>query len=304
MAYYSVCITVYNGEKYIARALESVRSQTFTDYELIVLDDGSSDESAAIAAAHGARVIRQENSGVGVARQRLLTEATGEWLAFLDHDDRWEPNYLQRMSEFSKDPKDVFRYTWIHHESPEGEMWDPAIPPRIGEHAYGHVLPQRIWPSASVFRRELLLELGGFQPELKAAEDWLVFFNLASRGRFAYLEDRLVYIMRRPGSTSSPTRSYYNFERSVIEDYVLPKLDTLYPDFTPAERALYLRETKKKLGLIKSLFATWQDYECGHAEAMATHRAAVRLAPTLKGVWYRYLRSALRIPFKLPGMTK
>lgn len=302
--FYSVCITVYNGEKYIARALESVAQQSFRDYELLVLDDGSTDRSAEIASQFDCRVMTQPNSGVGVARQRLLEEAKGEWIAFLDHDDRWTPDYLQRMTDFSSDPRDVFRYTWIHHESPEGEIWDPPIAPRIGDHAFGHVLPQRIWPSASVLKRGTLLELGGFEPGLKAAEDWLVFFNLASRGSFAYLDERLVYIMRRPGSTSAPNRRYYDFERSVLEDYVLPRFDSLYPDFTVQERSMYLRETNKKLGLIKSLLATWQDFEVGHSEALQTHRAAVKLAPTLKGVWYRYLRSALRIPCKLPGMTR
>src|SRR5712692_4951140 len=97
----SIIVPVYNGGRYILSALATVRAQTFSDWELIVVDDGSTDEMAAIVAQsprdERRHVIRQINSGRSSARNRGLAGARGELVAFLDVDDAWQPTYLARM---------------------------------------------------------------------------------------------------------------------------------------------------------------------------------------------------------------
>lgn len=100
----SVVIPVYNKQQWIRECLESIRSQTFTDYEVIIVDDGSTDGSAAICdeAAAGddrIRVIHQVNSGVSAARNRGMDEVTAPWVAFVDGDDTIAPDYLQHLYE-------------------------------------------------------------------------------------------------------------------------------------------------------------------------------------------------------------
>lgn len=91
----SAIIPVYNGACYVAQAIESVRQQTYAPVEIIVVDDGSTDESSAIVQAFAeVRLIRQENAGVGAARNTGIAAARGEFLAFLDQDDRWLPEKL------------------------------------------------------------------------------------------------------------------------------------------------------------------------------------------------------------------
>ena len=122
---FSVIIPLYNKAPYIRKALESVFAQTYTDYELIVVDDGSTDDSARIAEEYilevkgaensGAettasrlsplafRLIRQANSGVSAARNNGVAQASGDYITFLDADDWWEPTYLERMAQLIED---------------------------------------------------------------------------------------------------------------------------------------------------------------------------------------------------------
>src|SRR6476469_10004419 len=95
----SVVIPAYNAERFLGEAIESVLAQGYAHFELIVVDDGSSDRTAEVARSFGDRVrtIEQENSGVSAARNAGTRAAGGELLAFLDADDRWSPGWLERM---------------------------------------------------------------------------------------------------------------------------------------------------------------------------------------------------------------
>src|ERR1700680_3290107 len=97
----SVVVPLYNKARYIARSLDSIARQTFQDFEVLVIDDGSTDGGGAIAAATGdcrLRVVAQQNRGVGAARNRGITEGTGNLVAFLDADDTWEPAFLEAIT--------------------------------------------------------------------------------------------------------------------------------------------------------------------------------------------------------------
>ena len=98
---FSVIMPVYNGEKYISTAIDSVLAQTCGDWELIVVNDGSKDGTAKVLEAYAdnpqIRIIHQPNGGVSVARNRAMQEATGDYFAFLDADDLWLPEHLATM---------------------------------------------------------------------------------------------------------------------------------------------------------------------------------------------------------------
>src|SRR4051812_26931964 len=103
----SVIIGVFNGEPYLREAIESVLAQTYSPVELIVVDDGSEDATGALATGFGRRLhyVRQPNGGMGAARNTGLSLATGDYLAFLDADDRFLPDKLERqMAVFEADP--------------------------------------------------------------------------------------------------------------------------------------------------------------------------------------------------------
>ena len=103
----SVVIPLYNKVAYIRRTLDSVASQTYGDFEAIVVDDGSTDGGGETVAGYPdrrIRLVRQQNAGPGAARKRAIAEARGEYIAFLDADDEWEPTFLERSLALFENP--------------------------------------------------------------------------------------------------------------------------------------------------------------------------------------------------------
>ena len=112
---FSVIIPLYNKAPYVTKAVQSVLAQTFMDYELIIIDDGSKDDSFAIALktieSHGnCHLYRQKNAGVSMARNNGVALSQGNYLCFLDADDWWEPTFLQEMDELIKEFPDAGIY--------------------------------------------------------------------------------------------------------------------------------------------------------------------------------------------------
>ncbi|MBQ3453639.1 MAG: glycosyltransferase family 2 protein, partial [Thermoguttaceae bacterium] len=98
MPFFSVVVPVYNVRQWVGRAIESILAQTFEDFELILIDDGSTDDSAEVIAQYTdprVKLIRQENRGQGGARNRGIEASTGKWITFLDPDDQWLPGFLE-----------------------------------------------------------------------------------------------------------------------------------------------------------------------------------------------------------------
>jgi glycosyltransferase involved in cell wall biosynthesis len=167
----SVIIPVYNGEKYLAEALESVLAQTHPIHEIIVVDDGSTDGSAAIAACYSplVRVITTAHVGPPIARNHGADAATGEWLAFLDADDLWLPEKLQQQlaAAFKAGVSIAFGGV-THFLSPE---LDAATRQRI----YCPLgLEHGPMPSNFLVQQEIFAALDGFDPRWRMGEllDW------------------------------------------------------------------------------------------------------------------------------------
>jgi glycosyltransferase involved in cell wall biosynthesis len=168
----SVMIGVYNGARYLAEAIDSVLGQTHPRTELIVVDDGSEDESGAIASSYGARVrcVRQERGGMAAARNRAVKEAAGSYFAFLDADDRFPAEKLERqLGVFAADPElDVVYGHVTEFLSPDLDEGARAL-----LRAPMHDVP---WPTPNLMlvRRDAFFRVGLFSTELKVGigVDW------------------------------------------------------------------------------------------------------------------------------------
>ena len=169
---YSVVIPLYNKEHYIAGTLRSVLTQTFPDYEVIVVDDGSTDHSLQACKevrSDKIRVVQQVNQGVSAARNKGIELAAGEYICFLDADDTWHPDYLQNIETIvQKYPQsDIFvtAYRIIYangrckesHRLPQANGCLPSYWETLGK-GYDFV-----WTSATTVRRTALLAAGGFR---------------------------------------------------------------------------------------------------------------------------------------------
>jgi glycosyltransferase involved in cell wall biosynthesis len=199
---FSVIIPTYNRAALLCTALDSVFAQTFTDYEVIVVDDGSTDGTAAMVASYGGRVryFQQQNKGPGAARNLGAQHATGEYLAFLDSDDLWFPwtleNYRRAIEKFSR-PSFIAGTHYDFNDTEQLQM--PLLDEPAFEfyHDYFETATIGVWVGtcAAVIQRSVFEEVGGFVDEYINAEDsdlWLrlgiahSFVNIINPPAFGY----------------------------------------------------------------------------------------------------------------------
>jgi len=178
-ASYAVVIPAYNAAATIARALDSVFSQTVPAAQVIVVDDGSpdGDRLAAVLSGYGDRVrlLRQANAGPAAARNAGARHCTSEWIAFLDADDSWLPHKLERQLELGRDP----RAGLLHGSARDGR---PPLPRELDFATLWEC--NRVCTSMTVVRREVFEALGGFDesPQLIGAEDYHLWLRIAHAG--------------------------------------------------------------------------------------------------------------------------
>lgn len=195
----SVVIPLYNKEKQIAHTIQSVFNQTFQDFEVVIVDDGSTDESAAEVEKFcdsRIRLIHQENAGVAAARNRGIEEAKGDLIAFLDADDEWKPEYLATQYHLSQKYPDcnVFACNY-EFRNIEGKVTPTIIRklPFTGEDGilsnYFEVAScshPPLWTSSIVVKKQAIQAIGGFPVGIRSGEDLLTWARLAVNGQIAY----------------------------------------------------------------------------------------------------------------------
>lgn len=205
----SVVIPVYNADWCIGCAIDSVLDQTFTDFELIVVNDGCTDNTTSILAHYGnaLRIIEQPNRGLSAARNRGASAARGRYVAFLDADDRWLPTKLaQQVTLMTEHPDLAFCSTSALLEAPDGTQlgeWrhSPSdLPPLHAIFLHNAFVAGS--GSAVLVRRDVLTAAGGFDEALRSLEDIDMWMRLAAIGRYACIEEPLVAILKRPESMS------------------------------------------------------------------------------------------------------
>lgn len=205
----SVVMPSYNHAPYIARAIESVRAQTYDQVELIVVDDGSSDQSVELLrdlqAEHGFTLICQENVGVCRTLNRGVREAaTGEYIALLASDDLWAPDKLERqLTALKADPAAEFCFSqaveFSDDASPTAGRVFPARCLR-GSVVNKVFLRQHVPAGTMLFSRRLYDELGGFDETLRE-EDWDFVIRSAAATRFAAVDAPLLHYRAHPANT-------------------------------------------------------------------------------------------------------
>jgi glycosyltransferase involved in cell wall biosynthesis len=170
----SVIIPVYNYDRYLGEAIESVLGQTYQHLEVIVVDDGSTDRSAEVAKSFADRGVRyryQANAGIGPARNTGLESAGGEFIAFLDADDRWPLQKLERQLkalESDETLEMVFGYALQLQNGPE---WEAAV--REYKSSIAGMVPGMV-PGTMLIKRDAFFRVGLFKGNLKVGEfiDW------------------------------------------------------------------------------------------------------------------------------------
>ena len=204
----SVIIPTYNRAAYLVEAVESVMAQGYDDYEVIVADDGSTDDTAERVAAFGesVRYLRLAHSGrPSVARNRALEVARGELVAFLDDDDRWHPEKLQRqVALFGGEPAPGLVYSDLRFFSTDG-VSEPVLAPgqkRAGDIFAALLSDCFVHTSTVILRRSLLDVTGRFDETMASAEDFDLWLRLAYAAPVGFVDAPLTLVRRHPGEIS------------------------------------------------------------------------------------------------------
>ncbi|MBI3977217.1 MAG: glycosyltransferase [Chloroflexi bacterium] len=209
----SAIIPAYNQAAFVSQAIESVLDQTCAEREVIVVDDGSTDETAEVVARYGDRVrqVTQANAGLAAARNTGIRHARGEYLAFLDADDVWLPQKLEaQMAVFREAPEvGLVQTGYLHVNTDLRRLSPPVLPPADAGDSLGFVLPyNRMAVLAVVLRSEWIGRVGPFETSLRACEDWDLWIRLALAGcRFATVPEALaLYRLHGANMSYDPTR--------------------------------------------------------------------------------------------------
>ncbi len=211
----SVIIPTFNRGTQLIRALDSVLAQTYPPLEIIVIDDGSTDDTANIVRKQYPSVTYQlqENQGVSSARNRGLEIASGDWIAFLDSDDAWLPEKLARqVASLQESPE----YKICHTE----EIWirrGKRVNPRnkhqkYGGNIYEHCLPLCvISPSAVMIHQDIFRDIGNFDESLPACEDYDLWLRICAHYPVLFIEMPLIY--KYGGHTDQLSAKHWGMDR-------------------------------------------------------------------------------------------
>jgi glycosyltransferase involved in cell wall biosynthesis len=191
----SVVIPTYNRYEFLKRALESVYAQTYKPYEVIVVDDGSTDNTSSIQKDFlDIKYIYQKNSGVSSARNTGIKNCASEWIAFLDSDDEWLPDKLKEQVAFHKNNPDILMSytdeTWIRDAK---EIKMPKKFKKFGGEIFEQCLSHCIIaPSSVLLHKKLFDDVGLFDEELEVCEDYDLWLRIAIKHKIGLVDKKLI----------------------------------------------------------------------------------------------------------------
>ena len=218
----SVIIPTHNRFAFLKKAVGSVYAQTYAHFELIVVDDGSTDNTANIVKLYDNRLhyIKQNNSGVAAARNRAIAKARGDYIAFLDDDDLYEPTKLQECVNYMQaHPDVVWLYSGFSFIDAQGKPLDRAaiIPEKETVTLHDIAMFAFIATPSVMVRTHTLKEAGGFPDGIKVSEDYDTWARVLARGKGTALKTALVNIRLHKGNTVLPTGTLLKQNTRIID---------------------------------------------------------------------------------------
>lgn len=277
----SVVIPVYNHARYLEQAVRSALSQDYEPLEVVIVDDGSTDGSPAIAqqlcADARVRYIRQINGGPAAARNRGIRESRGEWVAFLDADDYWLPGKLGAQLETAEKDRSNFIFCGTLVVNDQGETLATRPAPRLSDPLLMWIWGNQVATPTVLIRKKLLTTLGGFDETLRIGEDWDLWLRLATASDVSSVPAPLVAV--RHSEWAAKGHTVFGLEKAVIP--ILRRLFSSIQPPSPHQRILrkrrlimswhysiiaksYLKRGQLLLGLRSALRAV-----CSHPRGLA-----------------------------------
>lgn len=249
----SVVIPVFNGQNTIKETVESVLCQTFQDYELIIINDGSTDSTVEVILSISdprIKLFNYPNAGLSASRNRGVTHAKGEYISFIDADDLWTPDKLEKqLNKLQENPQAVLAYSWTDYINESSKFLYSGSHITANGNVYEKLLLTNFLENGSnpLIRRQVLTEVGGFDESLSAAEDWDMWLKLAIRYEFAAVPSTQILYRVSTRSMSSNVLKQERASLQVIEKAFSQAPKSLYYLKQQSFSNLYLYLTIKSL---------------------------------------------------------
>ena len=282
----SVIIPTFNRLSLLKQTVSSVRSQTFQDYELIIVDDGSTDGTMEwLETLSGVRYVTQANSGIAASRNKGASLSVGKWLAFLDHDDLWDERKLEVQANFAEANPDLGMLAIKHTRL--GRKSKPCPHPMWikGDLFLKEYSESFIHTSSVMIRRDVFDAVGGFPTEYRFADEFDVWLKIAKSFQVAYYNEPMVFIRLYDSNTSHNRVGV----RTDTYDILTKHYD---PDKIPKE--VYLRTMSDHDISFGRAFVNAGKMD----DAMTWFRKSVERTPFRLRPWRYYLKYRLLSIFK------
>ena len=216
----SVVIPVFNSEQYITECIDSVLGQSFQDFEIIIINDGSTDNTVDIVSKYKndqIKLFHQKNSGSAAARNFGVEQASGNWIAFIDADDIWLPDKLKKQLDHCSD------HAWSHTDLyfhgdiyPKYTKTTKFTSKHSGLILKNLLVENSIGTSSVIIKKEIFQETGGFNTELRALQDWDLWLRIAEKHPVCYFDEPLVYYRVHSSSVSRNVRKTLPYHLCLI----------------------------------------------------------------------------------------
>ncbi len=276
----TVVLPTYNRAHLVGQAIQSVLDQQFTGWELIIVDDGSTDNTPEVLARFTdprIRVIRQTNEGIARANNVGFREARGEYAIKLDSDDRYLPHCLARLVAVAdQNPDAVLVYGRSQAMDADGRplpQMTGSPEPFPGRYQASILYGDFVAPIAALIRRTTMERVGLFDADLGAAEDWDMWVRLAGQGRFVFIDEVMTQFRVHPGRSTAPQPDRINkvvMARLKVLDKAFARTDL--SDDARSIRRLAYRNVYVEMGL------RWQAAGL-LGQAFSSYAQAVRIGP-------------------------
>jgi glycosyltransferase involved in cell wall biosynthesis len=273
----SVIVPAYNAEKTILKTIESVQQQTFSDFELIVINDGSTDQTLEqIGTVDDPRlkVFSYSNGGLPTARNRGISHTNGEFITFLDADDLWTADKLElQLTALQQHSEAGVAYSWTYYMDEQGESVHASVPVFFQGNVYANLLMGNFLDSGSnpLIRREAIESVGEFDSTLKSCEDWEYWLRLAARWSFVVVPKAQIFYRQTSGAMSSKIE--------VMEKYHLIVLERAFQSAPPELKVLKSQSIANLYQFLAHLCLTRIPGAGGAKQASQKLQMAIRLYP-------------------------
>jgi glycosyltransferase involved in cell wall biosynthesis len=220
----SVVIPAYNAERTLRETVESVLAQTYRELEVIVVDDGSTDntESTVRDYAEKGRIqyIKRENGGIAAGRNTGLRLATGKYVSLLDHDDLWDPDKIERQVRFLEESGVDFIFCYVRRLGLDGKIHDFPVEKIQGVDPLEDLLKHNmIYSSTVLFKRSILTDVGFLDETFRYNEDWDWYLRVATGARLACMPETLVTRRDQPTSFSITYTGKYMYYVKIFDKH-------------------------------------------------------------------------------------